>query len=878
MSNDEHRTPSDAVDQPQEPRGLSRRSLLAAGFFGVLGSQLLLHGTGASSATAADAVTLPGDGFTLSASGGTVSLADATGAVRQRFRGYRLGALNLTTGSSALGTAADGTAAIVVNWDVNVAGASVKGTFIPRGRRLEIVYDIVLPGATSAGTGMMRREAVPGPAVETFSGVADWVRDPRGGIPFQTNGRSVYEQEFGDISLFIVAPGSNSAWRDSGAVNLPATQSSSGVFRAVANVAFAVDSRPVIVEALVTGRALAADVWTDRPFNIWDDASAPLMVHGAALNGRAARPVTFSWVARDFDGVILAQKDVTVAADAQGAATVDLAVPLTARGMAFVELTATAGGDTSYARTNIAVLPPHEFVETSETSMFGLAADYLFGPPEERALIKRIGVRHERHNHFTAAELDQYGFTQHRLRTPASLEEFDGDPAALTAYVKAEIDLALTGSAIAYECANEWNMKGGILNGVGAEKYVTKWARAFRAEIDARGLDLKLLPVALAGMDYVYAEKMFQAGLADVADAFNLHPGRGNYTPDWAPKPETWATGNTGSYWNYMGAMNEARRMIDEYSDGSMEFWLTEAYTPTKPNSQWEDTYRHSAENTLLTLALAKSVNVTRALWFQFYDNVKANPKGASSTNREYHFGLMLRDLSPKPSLLAFASAAEQFDEAEFVRWFAFPQPELRGLLFDTPRGPLSLIWSRADGYVLNTESQKQSDGFWPSPEPWVDTWSTKTTIELPATGATVTRIDAIGRQTKLPVYGGTVSIVVDGAPYLYYGLDVDGQDAAVPVASGPVTVKPQRVNDDAAVAVHVRNDGMSAADIVITTAFGAHRQENVAPGKAAYRLFPTGHDSIQAGAVQVSITPRNGKGAENHEIAYKAFSVVPFA
>ncbi|WP_432510521.1 hypothetical protein [Kineococcus sp. SYSU DK001] len=877
MSHDARRTPSTAACS-QAPAPLSRRALVAAGFFGVLGSQFLLQGAGAPAATAAGALTLDGEGFTISASGGTVSLLDAEGVVRQRFTGYRLGALNLTSGTSTTGQAADGAPALVVTWDVPVPGASVTGTFTPRGRRLGIVYDIVSPGTASAANGMMRREAVPGPTVETFTGVADWVRDPRGGIPFQTNGRSVYEQDLGDRSLFIVAPGSNSSWRDSGALNLPAAVVSAGRFRAEADVALTTAARPVLVEALVAGRALAADVWTDRPYNVWESATAPLTVHGAVHNGGSARPVRFTWTAHDFDGTTVAERTRTVDAGAQATVSDDLQVELPGRGIAFVELTTTAGPDTSYARTNIAVLPPHEFVETSATSMFGLAADYLFGPPEERALIARLGVRHERHAHFTKAELERYGFTQHRLRTPASLDEFDGDPAALTAYVKSELDTAQSVGAIAYECANEWNMKGGVLKGVGAEKYVTKWATAFRAELDARRSPVKLVPVGLAGMDHVYAEKMFAAGLADVADAFNLHPGRGNCTPDWAPTPDTWTSGSTGSYWNYMGAVNEARRMIDEHTGGSMELWLTEAYTPTKPNSQWEDTYRHAAENTLLTLALAKSAGVTRALWFQFYDNVKANPTGASATNREYHFGLVLRDRSPKPSLLAYANAAEHLDESSFVRWFAFEQETLRGLLFDTPRGPLSILWSRADGYTLNTGAPKEADGFWPSPEPWVDTWRTRTTVQLPATGATVTQVDSIGRRTELPVVDGTVSVVLDGAPRMFYGLDVDGADEGRPVSSGPVSVKAQRVDDEVALAVHVRNDGVPAADVVITTSFGERRASPVPPGRAVYELFGTGSDSIPEGTVRVTVAGRNGKGRSTYEVTYAAFSTRPFA
>lgn len=859
---------------------LSRRQLMAAGFFGILGSQLVLAGVAPAPNAAADGdLVLAGDGFSLTASGGTVTLLNAAGVARQRFRGYRLGTLNLTTGRPSLVNAADGASAIRVDYDVPTAGASVVGHFIPRGRRLEIVFDIVAPGITSASGGMMRREAIPGPVVETFAGVTDWVRDPRGGIPYEANGRTVFEQSFDDVSLFIVAPGANSSWRDQGAIHLPATTVSDSVFQARAHVALIPGGRAKLVEALVSGAAMTADVWTDQPYNIFT-AGGSLVVHGGAMNGGAARPVTFSWSARDFDGAVLASQDVTVNAPAQESVTSDFAVPLPGRGIAFVELTVTAGADSSYTRTNIAVLPPHEYVDTAETSMMGIAADYLFGPPEERALLKRIGVRNSRHTHFSAAELEEYGFTQHRLRTPASPAEFDGDDAALATYVSAELDTAEAAGATHYECANEWNMRGGVLKGVDAEKYVTKWATAFRREIDRRGGHIKLIAVGLAGMDYVYAEKMFQAGLAQQAHAFNLHPGRGNFTADWAPTPDTWGTGSTGSYWNCMGALVEARRMLDEYTDGSMEFWLTEAYAQTRPNAQWADTYRHAAENALLTPMLATSVGVTRMQWFQFYDNVKANPYGANQRNPEYHFGLVLRDRSPKPTLLALATAAEHLDQATFVRWFAFADENLRGMLFDTPRGPLSVLWSRADGYTLNTAATPAEDGFYPTPEPWVDTWPTKTTVELPAAGTTVTSIDVIGRQTVLAAPKGVASVVLDGAPRLFYGLDVDGADAAAPVTAGPVSVKPQRVNGEVAVAVHVRNQLGRGTDIRVKTPFGEKKFTSTPAGEAVYHLFPTGTDTIDAGRVEVALYRWNDGHPvyKRHTVDYPAFTIRPFA
>ncbi|MFD5224158.1 hypothetical protein ACFWHT_00915 [Microbacterium sp. NPDC058342] len=811
MSEDARETPATgaAFGIPGRLR-LTRRQLIATAAVGVIGAQLLLDASPAAALEETDLV-LSGTGYSIRADGGRVTLLDAAGTQVQRFTGYRVGALNLVTGTSALGTAPDGAPALIVTWDVPAsapAGSSVRGTFTPRGRSLEIVYDIALPGSTSASTGMMRREPVPaGTVTETFHGPADWIRDERGGIPYQANARTMFVQRRGDAALSIVAPGANSGWRDNRAIHLPAAAVSPGVYRATARVVLgSPDERPAVVEAIASARALAVELSSDRPFNIWTSSKTPMIVHADAYNGGGARQLTFAWVARDFDGKVVAERSKRIAAAARSVVTDELGVSLPGRGIAFVELTITAGADTVYERTNVAVLPPYEFSDAP--TFFGLSADYLRGPVAERELIHRIGLRKSRHAHFTAAELATYGFSQHRLRTPASLDEFDGDPAALTAYVRSELDLAEAAQATHYECANEWNMRGGVRKGVGAEKYVQKWASAFRAEIDRRGSSIRFIPVALAGMDDVYAKKMFDAGLADKAHAFNLHPGRGNYTPDYAPAPADWGTESNGSYWNFYGALTEARRQIDEYGGADMEFWLTEAYTPTKPNSWWHDTYRHAAENTLLTSALAMTKGVDAMQWFQFYDNVKANPSGANPDNPEYHYGLLLRDLSPKPHLLALANAAEQLDGATFVRWLDLPD-DARGLLFDTPRGPLTVLWSRADGYLLNTQGTRDGS-FFPAEEPWVDTWTTKTEYGFGVTG-TVTEIDAIGRAKTLQTTDGRVGVVLDGAPRMYYGLDIG--TAPAEAAPGKATLRGSvSVDGRIAIRVDMRNGAQATA------------------------------------------------------------------
>lgn len=53
----------------------------------------------------------------------------------------------------------------------------------------------------------------------------------------------------------------------------------------------------------------------------------------------------------------------------------------------------------------------------------------------------------------------------------------------------------------------------------------------------------------------------------------------------------------------------------------------------------------------------------------------------------------------------------------------------------------------------------------------WVDPWPTKTPVVAAATTA-VRQVDAVGQVRQLPVSNGRVTLKLDGAPRIYYGLE----------------------------------------------------------------------------------------------------------
>ena len=97
--------------------------------------------------------------------------------------------------------------------------------------------------------------------------------------------------------------------------------------------------------------------------------------------------------------------------------------------------------------------------------------------------------------------------------------------------------------------------------------------------------------------------------------------------------------------------------------------YLTEIYALDYPNHSWNATPREAAENLLLSYALAAAEGVKNALYYQLFNSVWIDHLGVNATNREYFFGMINRDLSFKPSLMAFCNTAEVLDKAVFKGW-----------------------------------------------------------------------------------------------------------------------------------------------------------------------------------------------------------------
>lgn len=707
----------------------------------------------------------------LAQQNGTVILQNEKGVPRLTVDGYSLCWVPPATdgGTPSIVTNTDGTRAIQVVYKVkddSTGKIRIQARFTLSSYRMHLRYDVWGPDGLNVDGAMVTRHPAAGASAPTPIKTGLWTRDTGGGVPYEMPDLSAVQYRWGVEYLYLFLQGSNLAWQGQSSMSFPSQKVESGHFVAEGDIILS-SSRPASAAALLAGRPLSLDLWTDTPFNLWDSSSKPLQLHTQTVNtSTTARPVTLSAWARDFNGKLVMKVNRIKQLKPGQAWNETLSFPAPKRGILFVEVQAKSGANTVFSRTNLAVLPPHKYLG-GDDSMFGIAA--FFTLPSEEAverLLSRIGVRWLRACQLTPDRALKLGIRQNQ-HSNVPFEDADmTDPVKKHDWILQQLAEMESKGAVYWEFGNEINMSGGIGKGELAERYVKEYLIPVDELRKQSGAKLKLMSVGLAGGDTVFLDKMVAAGGWSHFDAVAIHPGRGNYTPDYGG--DTWGLTAQADYWNFLGTIQTVKRTVAKY--GAKPIFVTEAYAGTHPNNWWSDTNRHAAENVVLQYALAAAEGIRVMDYYQLHDSVWYDQSGVNPKNPEYYYGMLNRDLSVKPALLGYATIAAALDQAKFVRWLKFGNTKTKGLLFNTPRGPMSILWNRADGYVLNTNHKKGS-GTYPAPEPWQDGWRTKLSVMLPAAATHVREIDSIGQERILPVKKGQVRVVLDGAPRIYYGL-----------------------------------------------------------------------------------------------------------
>ena len=527
------------------------------------------------------------------------------------------------------------------------------------------------------------------------------------------------------------------------------------------------DEKGFEIAARHKGRPLAIELTSPMRNNIFESGSPELTLELANVTDAEMKGVKFAVDVWDWDGVKVLHKESNRDIPARTRKGGTLKVPVAGRGLWFCEARATGpDGKEVFARTNVAILPPHEFAHRDE-SIFGMidgCGRIGFDMDAEMKLMARMGV-HWLRSCNSWALMEKYGIE------PIAQIDFsikggrpydpEVDAERVRNCVKSLIDHKIRYA----EMGNEIGHRGTAEERRRLFTDYMTWLDAYRAERERQGGAFKI----------VYGTSSFRPDLMRIMnehevwtklDEYVIHPARGYWTAD-----------KDAGGWRYLGLIRGTRRILtDEFGIKDPKFHLTEVYSKTLPNNSWADSYRQAGENMLLTAALAVSEPGVRSFTVhKLHEGISWDANGIKVGDMEYHYGLLHRDNSPKPSFMGYVTAAEELDGAKFRQWVYRNEKKdkLRGLIYDTPRGPLALLWDRTEGEMLCNhapEPRKKGEGFYHF-EPWRDHWRVKNRLTFNAAGKTVTVIDVLGRRKELPVSGKRVTLTLDGGPIFVYGL-----------------------------------------------------------------------------------------------------------
>ena len=579
----------------------------------------------------------------------------------------------------------------------------------------------------------------------------------------------------------------NTGWhgRETECPNFPRQAGKDGVFRGRVEFITGVNSESAQVAAAeYDGRPFVMALSTDRPFNIFEDESPSFALKVDSLvDGER----TLKTKVRDFDGKIVLEKSESVrfAKGESRSWCYELPpIPAGERGIWFVECAiADAAREECFSRTSIAVLPPYTFRHREES--VAAMSSYPGGEDAER-LMARLGVSFLRsgdNRYFSEA----YGITAFWAHH-APGEMFDNENPNHRKILEKEIvgKIKAYGSPY-FEFGNEVGWKKPAEEQARLVKCYASWLKAIRARFAVEGLADKVKIITF-GIQPDYSAYMMdlmkQEGVFEMVDGLTLHPGRGFYTAD-----------TTHGGWVFRGIIQRARARFAELGYPDKEIHMTECYAATHPNDGWKDSLRQAAENTLLSIVIADvEPQVMDMMFYKLHQGTSQDPhgypeahhSGVTTVNAEYDFGLLMRDDSPKPSLLAYAATCEHLDGAKFMREKladAASGDTLCGFLYNTPRGDLAILFDRVEGGNLYSQwerqlprgiSRKERGALFRHKEPWVRHWRVRKPYSFPlAKGVKPEVFDMIGRRRSVQIVDGELKLDLDGEPVFVYGLDL---------------------------------------------------------------------------------------------------------
>jgi len=706
-------------------------------------------------------IRIDGDGCSLQEVNSQVSLLDSKGVPLLHFNGLDIGwGGPKTQGGVAVRlneNALKATYHIVGN---HADAVGISAIYRLDANRLTVEFLVAAPSTVNLGGAMISRRAAASTTVSTPLKIGLWQRAadtngiPYDGIPYEVKDAVLRRFANENTALFETITG-NPLWYDTSGQHVPLQPLGTNTCRTeLTYILMPLGASAEKTAATLAGRPASIHIISTRDFNLFEKRDSPNFKVSVANTTAKQQSMVLKTSVRDYDGQMILdqQKRLSLTPGEELVIPYALTSKLE-RNMFFAETSIQVEGKELFARTMLAVMPPYNY-KHKDKSIFGIAAAFQIPSKESvDGLLKRMGVRWHRsaNSHDTLKGYNALANYEWLPSTPATWRD---DPAKKRSELKGILEACDQRDNHYWETGNEWNMAK-RMSGYLADVYVKEWLVPIAELRKSYPYKVKIMTMGLAGPDTAFLKGIHENGGWPLIDAVAFHPGRGNFTPDYADKR---------IYWSYLTAIMAVKKTVTEL--GEKPIWITEAYANTTPNGWWYDTYRTAAENVVLTFALALAEDIKGVMFYQLHDSVWHNKGGVNPDDNEYFYGLLDRKGAVKPSLLAYCAIAEALDGATFSKRVELGEHE-KGLIFNRPDGQMAILWSRREGYVLSKKAYP-----FPSPEPWVKHWKESVTVSVPVKGKDTAVFDSLGRKTVVVARAGKVSLKLDGAPLIIMGTD----------------------------------------------------------------------------------------------------------
>lgn len=392
----------------------------------------------------------------------------------------------------------DGASAIRINYFFSPSvptSMKLTGTFIVHQDRVDVQY--LLSGVPEKykvdWKGCQFRFCLPENAgtqklPEAKLGI--WQRDTKGGLPLETADAKIFPFLIKNRLLCLTYGADNkidSNWKSEDYRHTILSRQEDGNYFTQFSILFPPYGWPYeAISAKWQKRPFALTLTTDKVYNWWEDATAPIGVQAKIINtSPVPQKCMLKYWIRDYAGnyIVNDSKKYFLETGEVQVHSIEFTAN-TEREIYFVEVSVEDenGKEQTFSRTSLAILPPHEFKATPDENIMGLSAYWAIPDSMNlKRLLNRMGVRWVR-NGITSSFKNTEATFHNNINWKKNWKDPEREELIRSFFRK----IVKNGNKI-WEFGNELNMSSPDIAGAGegigkarlAEAYI-EWLKAIR--------------------------------------------------------------------------------------------------------------------------------------------------------------------------------------------------------------------------------------------------------------------------------------------------------------------------------------------------------------------------------------------------------------